>query len=81
MNDKIYKTIARDLGATCRRFRKSIDMTLSDVARDTGYTIQNISAFECGHNNNMKIYLWYVDHGLNYFIDLTKAGETNGTDI
>ena len=81
MNDEIYKAIARDLGATCRRFRKSIGMNLSDVARDTGYTIQNISTFERGQNNNMKIYLWYVNHGLNYFIDLTKAGETHGAEV
>lgn len=81
MNDDIYKAIARDLGATCRRFRKSIDKKLSDVARDTGYTLQNISAFERGQNNNMKIYLWYVERGLNYFIDFTKAGENNGENV
>ena len=81
MNDDIYKAIARDLGATCRRFRKSIDKKLSDVARDTGYTLQNISAFERGQNNNMKIDLWYVERGLNYFIDFTKAGENNGENV
>lgn len=81
MSDDIYKAIARDLGATCRRFRKSIDKKLSDVARDTGYTLQNVSAFERGMNNNFKIYLWYANHGLDYFVDFTKGGENNGENV
>lgn len=81
MNDDVYKAIARDLGATCRRFRKSIDKKLSDVARDTGYTLQNISAFERGKNNNMKIYLWYINNGLDYFVDFTKGGVNNGENV
>lgn len=52
------------LGEICRKYRKKINKTLSDVACDTGYSIANISKFENNKNYNYLILLWYVENGL-----------------
>lgn len=49
----------------CRRYRAVLGKTLMDVAADTGYSLENIAAFERGRNSNFRILLWYIDHGLN----------------
>lgn len=36
-----------------------------DVAEATGYSLENVSAFEAGRNDNLRIFLWYIQHGLN----------------
>ena len=53
----------KTLSRRCREFRESISRTQEDVANETGYTIGNISKFERGYNNNLKIYLWYAERG------------------
>lgn len=52
------------LGRKCKRLRKSLSKTQSDVANDTGYSFKSISAFENGRANNAIILLWYINHGL-----------------
>lgn len=52
------------IGKKCKDFRLSLGILQSQVAEDTGYSIENISKFENGNNNNMKILLWYLQHGL-----------------
>lgn len=52
------------LGKICKKYRKKINKTLSDVAFDTGYSIANISKFENNKNYNYLILLWYVENGL-----------------
>ena len=47
----------------CKEFRQSLGIFQAEVAKDTGYSLENISKFEHGHNNNMKIFLWYVSKG------------------
>lgn len=54
-----------DLGKKCKEFRISIGLLQSHVAYDTGYSVENVSKFENGKNNNLIIFLWYVDRGLN----------------
>lgn len=54
----------KDLGAQCKAHRQDINLLQSDVARDTGYSVENISSFETGRNDNARILLWYVAHGL-----------------
>lgn len=49
----------------CKLFRISKGFTQKQIADDLGYSVENISAFECGRNNNYKILLWYVKHGFN----------------
>lgn len=53
------------IGKTCQNFRRGKGLTQSEVAEDMGYTVENISAFENGRNDNLRIFLWYVDRGLN----------------
>lgn len=51
------------LGNLCKRWRIMNNYELSVVASDTGYTAENIIKFEQGKNNNLKIFLWYLEHG------------------
>ena len=52
------------VGQMCKRLRENQGVKQSQVARETGYSEQNISSFETGRTNNMIILLWYVDRGL-----------------
>ena len=53
------------IGNRCKRYRKQVLKTeLRQVAADTGYSKENISAFEHGRNDNSLIMLWYLCHGL-----------------
>lgn len=58
-----------DLGKQCKDFRLEIGLLQSDVASDTGYSVENVSKFENGKNNNLKIFLWYVSKGITLIID------------
>lgn len=58
--NKILLTV----GQMCKRLRENQGVKQSQVARETGYSEQNISSFETGRTNNMIILLWYVDRGL-----------------
>lgn len=58
-NNLLYR-----LGVYCGDFRRSQGATQISVAVDTGYSVETISSFECGRNNNLTIFLWYVVHGL-----------------
>lgn len=55
-----------DLGNLCRKYRNDLKLTQSDVARDTGYSVDNISKFENGKTNNLKIFMWYLRKGFRY---------------
>lgn len=54
----------REIGRRCKEFRIELGYYQSDVANDTGYSIENISSFETGRNDNAKILLWYIAHGM-----------------
>lgn len=56
----------RDIGRKCKRFRMGLGLLQIDVAAATGYSIENISSFETGRNDNMRILLWYFEHGMTY---------------
>ena len=58
--NKILLTV----GQMCKRLRENQGVKQSQVARETGYSEQNISSFETGRTNNMIILLWYIDRGL-----------------
>lgn len=55
-----------DLGNQCRKYRNDLKLTQSDVAKDTGYSVDNISKFENGKTNNLKIFMWYLRRGFRY---------------
>lgn len=53
------------LGHKCALYRKKIlKCTQMDVAKETGFTVSNVSAFETGRNDSSLILIWYLMHGL-----------------
>jgi transcriptional regulator with XRE-family HTH domain len=54
----------RDIGQRCKEYRIKHGYFQIDVAKDTGYSIENISSFETGRNDNARILLWYFAHGM-----------------
>lgn len=67
------------LGKMCKKYRIEIGYLQSDVAKETGYTSENISSFETGRNDNAKILLWYLSKGLDY--EYIKRGLSNGKKL
>lgn len=53
-----------EIGRYCKKYRRKHGYYQSDVAADTGYSVENISAFETGRNDNARILLWYFIHGM-----------------
>lgn len=51
------------VGSFCQAYRKELKMTQTDVSIDTGYSLENISAFENGRNDNYIILMWYIRKG------------------
>ena len=69
-----------DIGRRCKEFRVEHGYYQIDVARDTGYSVENISAFETGRNDNARILLWYFVHGMNAEY-LFESGVKHGAEI
>lgn len=58
------KTDLKKIGAICRSFRKSHGFIQRQVAFDLDYSVETISAFECGKIDSGRILFWYIQHGL-----------------
>lgn len=69
-----------DIGRRCKQFRTNIGLYQIDVARETGYSVENISSFETGRNDNARILLWYFAHGMKYEY-LIERSANNGKDL
>ena len=54
----------REMGRRCKKYRVHRGYYQTDVAADTGYSVENISSFETGRNDNARILLWYFEHGM-----------------
>lgn len=54
----------KQIGNRCKQYRNKLGLYQSHVANDTGYSTENISAFETGRNDNSRILLWYLEHGM-----------------
>ncbi len=70
----------REMGRRCKQFRVDRGYYQTDVAAETGYSVENISSFETGRNDNARILLWYFAHGMKYE-HLLERGVKNGADI
>ena len=55
------------LGLACAEHRRKIGKTQVSVAIDTNYSVENISRFERGYNDNLRILAWYVINGFDFF--------------
>lgn len=56
----------KQVGLMCKTYRRAIGFRQVDVAADTGYSVENISSFERGRNDNLVILLWYLSKGMTY---------------
>lgn len=54
----------REVGQRCKKYRIEHGFYQADVAKETGYSVENISSFETGRNDNARILLWYFSHGM-----------------
>lgn len=70
----------REMGKRCKQYRVENGYYQANVAEETGYSIENISSFETGRNDNARILLWYFAHGMKYEY-LIGGGTKNGSDI
>lgn len=70
----------REMGQRCKKYRIDHGYYQTDVAKDTGYSVENISSFETGRNDNARILLWYFVHGMKSE-HLLERGATYETDI
>lgn len=52
------------LGSNCKKWRTEHGFFQSDVAKDTGYSLENVSAFENGRNDNCRFLSWYLIKGM-----------------
>lgn len=70
----------REMGQRCKKYRIEHGFLQVDVAKETGYSVENISSFETGRNDNARILLWYVTHGMKseYFLE---GGVRNGAGL
>lgn len=69
-----------DMGKRCKKYRIEHGFYQSDVAKETGYSVENISSFETGRNDNARILLWYFAHGMQCW-HLLEGGAEYGTDV
>ena len=70
----------REVGRCCKQYRKEHGFHQADVAKETGYSVENISSFETGRNDNARILLWYFEHGMQ-IKHIFEGGAEYGTDI
>ena len=56
--------------------RKKAKVKQSQVAKELGYSLENISAFENGRNNNAEILLYYIKKG---WIDYDRVSDVEIT--
>lgn len=52
------------LGSNCKKWRTEHGYYQLDVAHDTGYSLENVSAFENGRNDNCRFLSWYLIKGM-----------------
>lgn len=69
----------KQIGRICASVRRAKGYTQLQVAFAIGYAPENVSAFECGRNDNLRIFLWYLKNCIspaNYLEFLDKISET-----
>lgn len=70
----------REMGKRCKQYRVDHGYYQTDVAKETGYSVENISSFETGRNDNARILLWYFAHGMQSE-HLFERGVKHGAEI
>ena len=70
------------IGSICKEFRrKKLGITQKEVAKENGYSVENVSSFENGRTNNALLFVWYFLNGLDidFFFDALDEVIKNGT--
>jgi len=62
-----HEELLKKLGEECKYFRMFNHKVQLDVAVETDYSIESISAFERGRTNNLRILLWYISNGYDIY--------------
>ena len=73
----------KQIGRVCAKVRRAKGYTQLQVAFDIGYAPENVSAFECGRNDNLRIFLWYLENCITpvtYREFLNKISETESLE-
>ncbi len=65
----------KTIGARCKEYRLTLGILQYKVAQDTGYSLENVSSFETGRNDNARILLWYFTHGMTIDYLVNGGGE------
>lgn len=52
------------IGGNCQNFRLRNHYTQVGASKEIGCSVENVSGFENGRNDNMLILLWYVSKGM-----------------
>lgn len=59
------KNIMFHVGLNCQTFRKNkTNYSQPMVAKELGFSVENISSFENSRNDNYYILIWYLQHGM-----------------
>ena len=59
------KNVMFHVGLNCQTFRKSkTNYSQPMVAKELGFSVENISSFENSRNDNYYILLWYLRKGM-----------------
>lgn len=51
-----------EIGQICKKMRERKKKTQLQVSIELGYCVENISSFENGRNDNVRIFLWYLNN-------------------
>lgn len=73
----------KQIGRVCASVRRAKGYTQLQVAFAIGYAPENVSAFECGRNDNLRIFLWYLENCITpatYREFLDKISETESLE-
>lgn len=73
----------KKIGQICAKVRREKGYTQLKASFDVGYAPENISSFENGRNDNMRIFLWYLEncvteHNIVEFINEIKETRERG---
>lgn len=58
-----YKKTIQNIGRDCAAFRKSLNITQEDFAKESGYSQATVSAFEVGSSYSLRLLFWYIRKG------------------
>lgn len=70
----------KEISAACQAYRRREGIAQSRVAIDTGYSVESVSAFERGRTNNLMIYLWYANRGMDIMEEVRRLRKDHETD-